>query len=118
MIFLPVVLLLCGGLLFGQVHSACALAESAVPTAALARLEASGQGLPLESTLLQVGSLAAIVNGQTYSLDAAPYINPGANRVMVPLGLLVDGAGLEWDWGEESRLITLQKDGRILYLGL
>ncbi|MGI6357689.1 MAG: serine hydrolase [Bacillota bacterium] len=111
-------LLLCGTLLSGQVYSTWALAELGAPAATLDLQEASGQGLPLESTLLQVGSLSAIVKGQPYSLDAVPYIDPGASRVMAPFQLLADGAGLEWDWNGDSRLITLQKDGRTLYLGL
>ncbi|MCL2566069.1 MAG: stalk domain-containing protein, partial [Defluviitaleaceae bacterium] len=54
-----------------------------------------------------VGSNIFIHNGITLQSDAAPFIDPAYNRVMVPLRLIAEALGAEVEWDEEARRVDI-----------
>ncbi len=58
--------------------------------------------------LLTIGSRQAIVNGEAYTLDAAPYLSH--DRVMLPLSFITEKCGISALWDAESRTVLLQEE--------
>lgn len=61
-----------------------------------------------DSSALTVGSFEAAVDGQPYTLDAAPYIKPGVNRVLAPVKFISEALGLKVEWNEAAGQVLLQ----------
>ncbi len=59
---------------------------------------------------LQIGNTKAYVNGEMFSLDAAPFINDG--RTMIPLRFISESFNAKVLWNNSIQKITIQ-DGDI-----
>lgn len=59
---------------------------------------------------LTLGQLAASAGGRPYTLEAAPFVNAGANRTLVPLRFVSEALGAEVTWLGQSRQVEI-KDG-------
>lgn len=60
--------------------------------------------------IFTIGSNLVLVNGRQETLDASPFINPNANRAMVPLRFLSERLGFKVDWLEASRQVKIITD--------
>ncbi len=49
----------------------------------------------------------AQVNGENYTMDAAPYLNESAGRTFVPLRFVSEALGAQVDWCSESRQVFI-----------
>jgi hypothetical protein len=58
---------------------------------------------------LYIGKKVAIINGLLTDLDVAPFVDPIANRTMVPLRFVMEQAGLKVDWNEAAQSIHFYK---------
>ena len=67
--------------------------------------------------MLQVGNAFALVNGQTYTLEAAPIISSG--RTMVPLRFVGEAFGAEFSYEASSKTIdiTFRSDKITMQIG-
>ncbi|NPV89205.1 MAG: hypothetical protein HPY50_00320 [Firmicutes bacterium] len=72
---------------------------------------AAAADLPKTITLT-IGSTAATVDGQPYTLDATPYIDADAGRTMVPVRFISEVLGAEVEWRAVTRQVVI-KDGNI-----
>lgn len=52
-----------------------------------------------------------VVNGRAISFDSAPYIDEH-DRTMVPLRAIAEALGTEVGWHGQTRVVTLQREGR------
>ncbi len=59
---------------------------------------------------LTTGSSAAEINGASYTLDAAPYVDTAANRTLVPLRFISEALGAQVTWLADSKQVVI-KDG-------
>jgi hypothetical protein len=59
---------------------------------------------------LTIGQVAAVADGKSYTLDAAPYVDPAANRTLVPIRFVSEALGAEVDWQAAARQVVI-KDG-------
>ncbi len=66
-------------------------------------------------TVLTIGSnvMERVVNGttSTVTMDVAPYINPGEGRTMLPLRAVGEILGLNVEWSDATRTVTVTGDG-------
>jgi hypothetical protein len=60
------------------------------------------------SITLTIGSLKAVMDGESHTLDAPPYIKTGVNRVLMPIRLMSDGMGVKVDWRESFGQVFLK----------
>ena len=66
---------------------------------------------------LQIGNPELTVNGQSVYIDeqgTTPMIIN--NRTMLPIRAIIENMGGTVDWDGDDRIVTLEKDGRTLYL--
>ncbi|HZL82117.1 MAG TPA: stalk domain-containing protein [Candidatus Deferrimicrobium sp.] len=56
---------------------------------------------------LQIGNATAVINGTIIALEAAPYINPDADRTMVPLRVISESFGGNVAWDPINHIITI-----------
>lgn len=61
-----------------------------------------------KTIILTIGSTAASVDGQPYTLDAAPYINAGAGRTMAPVSFISAALGAEVEWRAATRQVVIR----------
>lgn len=68
---------------------------------------------------LTIGKREASVDGAPYNLEAAPYLDTGAGRTLVPVRFVSEalGAGVDWDQKTGKITITLQEKKIVLTLG-
>jgi len=68
----------------------------------------SPDGLSPRVVKLTVGRMEASIDGTPYTLDAAPYIDAGAGRTLVPVRFVGEalGAGVGWDGKTDQVTIT------------
>ena len=65
---------------------------------------------------LTIGQAAADINGMSYTLDAAPFIDAEANRTQVPLAFIGKALGASVDWKAETRQVTITDGGKEIVL--
>jgi transglutaminase-like putative cysteine protease len=75
-------------------------------------------GSSAESIIFTVGSLKAMVDGQPYTLDAAPYIKAKVNRVLVPIRLISAEMGIKVDWRGSSAQVFLRDTEKEIVLSI
>ena len=77
---------------------------SAVSVASMA----SAQTIPALSkqAIFTVGLNTVVVDGNTYTMDVAPYIDPNG-RTMIPVRYLADVLGMTTTWDSEDQTVTL-----------
>src|SRR5450756_2475755 len=56
---------------------------------------------------LQIGNKTVVINGNIIALEAAPYINPDADRTMVPLRVISEAFGGDVAWDPALRTVTI-----------
>lgn len=54
----------------------------------------------------------------TYEMDVAPYINPEANRTMLPVRYVADALGMVVDFDDATREVYLASEGMVVRLNL
>jgi len=59
---------------------------------------------------LTVDSLDASIDEEPYVLDAAPYIQVGADRALVPLRFVSEGLGYEVEWLGTTKQVRIDYD--------
>ena len=74
-------------------------------TATVTVTEPSAAPLPL--LRLDVGSYTFTHNGATRQSDAAPFIDPAYDRLMIPLRLIAEAMGANVAWHDETRSVTI-----------
>lgn len=67
-----------------------------------ASAEASGK-----TVVLQVNNTAAIVNGESITLDVAPYIDATSGRTLVPLRFISESLGYTVTWDGEDKTVRI-----------
>ncbi|WP_031514689.1 FN3 associated domain-containing protein [Desulfofalx alkaliphila] len=69
--------------------------------------------------ILTIGQLEATIDGSTYALDAAPYVNSQVGRAMVPARFVVEMLGGEVEWLAETQQVLISDGNKeiILILG-
>lgn len=76
-----------------------------------------GHGLPIMGEtgeehmeiVMYIGSNEMFVDGETVFIDQPPIIDKRSNRTLVPVRAIAEGLGLEVEWDEEMRKVTLRK---------
>lgn len=66
--------------------------------------------------ILTVDSLRATVDGEPYTLDAAPFIDTEASRTLVPIRFISEGLGAEVDWNPAKQQVIISDAGREIIL--
>lgn len=68
---------------------------------------------------LTIGSTVAIINGEPYTLDAAPFIKPKVFRTLAPLRFVSEALGARVGWQADTRQVVIQDGvtGIILTIG-
>jgi hypothetical protein len=56
------------------------------------------------------------VDGQPYTLDAAPFIDPASDRALGPVRFISEALGAEVVWQAETRRVTIRDAGREIVL--
>jgi len=64
---------------------------------------------------LTIGRKVARIAGQDHSLEAAPYVQPGSNRTMVPIRLISEGLGAKVEWLAHGKQVRIT-DGSLVIL--
>lgn len=59
---------------------------------------------------LKIGSNVAYINGEKVNLDAPPFIDPQANRTLVPVRFISEAFGAKVEWDPEARKVSIKKD--------
>ena len=75
---------------------------------------------PLQKVIkLTINRTEGSVNGASYTLDAAPYLQPGAGRTLVPVRFVSEalGAGVTWNPETEEVIISDGEKEIVLTLG-
>jgi len=67
---------------------------------------------------LTVGKTEATVDGAPYTLEAAPRIDPGAGRTLVPLRFVGEALGAQVVWDAKTRQVTITEEGKVIVLTL
>ncbi len=67
-----------------------------------------------QEIILTLDKLKAMINGEEYLLDAAPYIKPGTVRTMVPVRFVSEGLGAEVIWNGEEQSVTIRDSKEIV----
>ncbi|MGI6307772.1 MAG: stalk domain-containing protein [Dethiobacteria bacterium] len=67
---------------------------------------------------LTIGQQAGSVNGEPYTLDAAPYISveAGTGRTLVPLRFISEALGAGVDWNPETKQVSITDEGKKIIL--
>jgi len=65
-------------------------------------INATGNGRSIQ---LHIGSTQATVNGQTHTLDVAPFIV--GSRTLVPIRFISESLGASVDWNDNTRTVTI-----------
>ncbi|MDH7573843.1 MAG: stalk domain-containing protein [Clostridia bacterium] len=73
---------------------------------------------PQKVVRLAVGRVEAEVDGASYTLEAAPFVDPGSGRTLVPLRFVSEALGAGVSWDPESRRITVTEGGKEIVLRL
>ncbi|MGI6434690.1 MAG: stalk domain-containing protein [Syntrophomonadaceae bacterium] len=60
---------------------------------------------------LTIGSTEATIDGEPYTLDAAPFIKPEVSRTLVPLRFLGEALGATVDWTAETQQVSITDAG-------
>ena len=60
------------------------------------------------TVIFQIGSLIALVNGKSVTMDASAIINN--NRTYVPLRILAEAFGVDISYENQNQIITLIKN--------
>lgn len=68
--------------------------------------------------ILYIGRTSATVNGATYTLDAAPFVDPKANRTLVPLRFLAEALGADVGWDGVAQRVIIKDNGQVIILTL
>lgn len=66
--------------------------------------------------VLRIGSTSYIVNGQTYQLSSAPYIN--SSRTQVPLRVIAEALGASVYYNPTAKQITISKGNERMYMDI
>jgi copper amine oxidase-like protein/CopC domain-containing protein len=69
-------------------------------------VNATGNGRAIQ---LRIGSTQATVNGQTRTLDVAPFIV--GSRTLVPIRFISESLGANVDWNDNTRTVTITSGG-------
>lgn len=72
--------------------------------------------VPPQTLRLVIGDATFIHNGLPAQSDAAPFIDPIYNRTMVPVRLIAEAFGAQVGWVEETRTVTIMRDGQFISL--
>lgn len=66
--------------------------------------------------VLTIGSLQALINNQPYTLEAEPFIDPAADRTLVPIRFISEGLGAKVDWNPLVQQVTIEDGGKAIVL--
>jgi Copper amine oxidase N-terminal domain/CopC domain len=69
-------------------------------------VNATGNGRTIQ---LHIGSTEATVNGQTHTLDVAPFIV--GSRTLVPIRFISESLGANVDWNDNTRTVVITSGG-------
>jgi len=69
-------------------------------------INATGNGRAIQ---LHIGSTSATVNGQTHTMDVAPFIV--GSRTLVPIRFISESLGANVDWSDNTRTVTITSNG-------
>jgi hypothetical protein len=72
--------------------------------------------LPPKTIRLTIGKADATVEGHPYTLEAVPFINPKANRTMVPLRFISEALGAQVEWRAETRQVVIKDENTEIVL--
>jgi len=75
-------------------------------------------GVKSRQITLLIGQQAASVNGNTYLLDAIPYLDPQTGRTMGPLRFIGEALGAKVEWNPDLRPVQVSYNGKTLLLTL
>jgi hypothetical protein len=67
---------------------------------------------------LTIGTMEASVNGNPYTLDAAPYINAEASRTLVPVRFISEALGAGVAWNPETNQVTITDGEKEIILAI
>ena len=87
---------------------------------AIVAVEIENGVVPTEPVLkvikLTVDQKEASVDGESFTLDAAPYIDVEANRTLVPLRFISENVGADVDWDPQTKQVTIIDAGKEIIL--
>ncbi len=75
----------------------------------------SSEGIEKVITLT-IGSTAADIDGNPYTLDAVPLIHPAANRTLVPIRFISEALGAEVEWIAETKQAIISGCNKVITL--
>jgi len=64
---------------------------------------------PLKVIKLITGSIAAVIDGEPYALDAPPFVKPEVSRTLVPLRFVSEALGAGVEWRGESQEVVIRE---------
>jgi hypothetical protein len=67
---------------------------------------------------LTIGKMEASINGTPYNMDAAPYLDTGAGRTLVPVRFVSEALGGKVKWDPETRRIVITDVNKEIILTL
>ncbi|WP_031514682.1 stalk domain-containing protein [Desulfofalx alkaliphila] len=65
---------------------------------------------------LTIGRVEASVDGASYTLEAAPYVDDKTGRTLVPVRFVSEALGAEVDWDAQTNRITIVDGGKVIVL--
>lgn len=65
---------------------------------------------------LTIGSKDVLVDGNTTTIDVAPYIDTKSNRCLVPVRFLSECLGYKVEWNDTSKRVAIKNDKHTIYL--
>ena len=74
------------------------------------------QPSPQTTIRLAIDNPTYTINGQPRTGGAAPFIDPAANRTMVPLRIVAEALGADVNWLAETRTVTVTRGGTTITL--
>ncbi|HUW63572.1 MAG TPA: copper amine oxidase N-terminal domain-containing protein [Spirochaetia bacterium] len=68
------------------------------------------------TAVFTIGSTTTAVNGQTLTMDLAPFVDPATGRTYVPVRYLAGALGAQVAWDAANQTITLTMPGSVVVL--